>query len=305
MSAYIEDLFQYLDRFETRAAEFDTEAFLQTYSGVYALFGVLREQRDKAFETDSFFLERIQHINLTKSDLRLLTIQLLITYFESEADVDGQSNRSYLYCRGLREVKQDITYFENHLVPLLFAEGSLNWNFRLNAFFLNEIARYMNKFGKRFETEISPEAFDALAEPAKFLVLARRRLALGEELLKDRGSLEFHLQRIDAFSKLGSRGRAQAEYLSDWGYLSTAGFLSKVRMWLTEFTGKLSGAFSSSRYFRLIMMQRNPAYLFYSAFIIICVLMTIYITSLWNTYSGEKLQQFEQHAQELRSGGKR
>ena len=63
MSAYIEDLFQYLDRFETRAAEFDTEAFLQTYSGVYALFGVLREQRDKAFETDSFFLERI-HLHI-------------------------------------------------------------------------------------------------------------------------------------------------------------------------------------------------------------------------------------------------
>ena len=120
IKTYIEDLFKYIDAFENRAADFDTEAFLQTYNGIYAVFQAMREDRDKAIGVDQFFLEWIKKTPLNASDLRQLVIQVLITYFESEADIDGKSNKSYLYCRDLRPTKRDISYFEGSLVRLLF-----------------------------------------------------------------------------------------------------------------------------------------------------------------------------------------
>ncbi len=299
MNAYIKDLFAYLSRFEDRPGEFDTEAFLQTYQGVYAVFQALRKEREKAVETDHFFISQIKQIPLNKSDLRQLTVQLLITYFEAEADVDGQSNQSYLYCRSLREVKQDIPYFEKYLVPMLFADGALNWNLRLNTFFLEEIARYMNRYGGRFDAEMSPEAFGGLTDPSKFLHLARRRRELGADLLKDRSSLEFHLQQVNGFSKLAARGRTHREHLSEWGYLKTSNFWARVSEWLREFGGKLAGAFSSWRYFRLVMSQRNAAYLYCSIIIVICILLAIYVPSKWKSYSETQLNTLVEHADEL------
>ncbi|MBD3258803.1 hypothetical protein GF377_10245, partial [candidate division GN15 bacterium] len=172
MNTYIEDLFAYLDKFEAGAG-FDTEAFLQTYNGVYTVFGALRDDRQKAIELDQFFVERIKRNPLGQSDLRQLTVQVLISFFETEADIDGQSNQGYLYCRSLREVRQDVPYFEQHLVPLIFRDGALNGDTRLIAFFLKEIARYMNRYGTRLDHDLRPEAFDALPEPSKYLQLVR------------------------------------------------------------------------------------------------------------------------------------
>ncbi|MCP4705503.1 MAG: hypothetical protein GY865_12955, partial [candidate division Zixibacteria bacterium] len=147
IESYINDLFNYLDIYKNRQSEFKTEAFLQTYNGVSAVFNTLRQQRDEAVHVDLNFLDKIKATPLADSDLREITVQILITYFESEADTDGQSNKAFSYCRGLRTVKQDVPYFENYLMPLLLKERSLKDNFKLNAFFLEEIARYLNKFG--------------------------------------------------------------------------------------------------------------------------------------------------------------
>ena len=158
--------------------EFETEAFLQTYNGIAAVFHALRQQRDTAIEVDRFFLDKIRQAPLTSSDLRQITIQVLITRFESEADIDGQSNKAYHYCRGLRAVKQDVPFFEDNLVPLLFRDGSLNGNYRVNSFFLNEISRYLNTFGRPIQAALTPEAFGGMPDPLKFLELARRRFQL-------------------------------------------------------------------------------------------------------------------------------
>lgn len=305
VNTYVDDLFRYIDRFENEPTRFDTEAFLQTYNGVYAVFQALRQQRGQAIEVDQFFLAKIKETNLSRSDLRLLTIQILITYFEAEADIDGQSNKSYLYCRDMRQTKRDVAYFENYLAPLLFAEAGLNWNFRLTAFFLGEMARYMNTYGKRLEADMPPEAFNALSESSRFMLLARRRLELGEDLLAERASLEFHLKQVNAFSKLSLPGPIHKEFLTEWGYLSTAGVWSRFRVWLTEFFGKFRGAFSSWRYLRLLVRQRNPAYLFYSLLIILCVFLAIYVPSRWRSYSDEQQQKLERHFQELQSQSKR
>ena len=148
-----------METFENNYAKFETEAFLQTYNGIIAVFQALRQQRNDAIAVDQFFLEKIKQAPLTSSDLRQLVVQVLITYFESEADTDGQSAQAYTYCRGLRPIRQDIPFFDNHLVPLLFDEGSLNNNLRLKTFLLSERGRYMNKFGRRLQENISPEDF--------------------------------------------------------------------------------------------------------------------------------------------------
>lgn len=296
IKSYIEDLFRYLDIYETRYAEFKTEAFFQTYNGIYAVFQALRKQRDKAIDVDQYFLDKIKQAPISSSDLRQITIQALITYFESEADTDGQSNKAYLYCRDLRPVKRDASFFEEHLVPLLFREGSLNGNLQVNSFFLNEIGRYINKFAKGVRADLSPEEFGALSDPMKFLELARRRIELGSELLKDRNSLEFHLQRVDTFRKLSERNRIFDNYLKEWNYLVETSFWARLKSSLTELWGKLKGLFSSFGYFRLSLTQRKPAYLLYSLIIIIFILLAIYIPLKWNSYSHNKFIEFENKA---------
>lgn len=302
VKSYVDDLFRYLDTYESSYAQFETEAFLQTYNGICAVFQALRRQRDKAVDLDQFLLDKIKHFPLTGSDLRQLTIQVLVTYFESEADIDGQSNRAYSYCRGVRAVKQDVPFFESHLVPLLFREGSVNNNYRLNAFFLHEIARYINTFGKSLNSDLSPEAFAALSDPLKYLELARRRHQLGDDLIKDRVSLEFHLQRIDAFNKLGQKSRLCEHYLKDWNYLIKPSFWSKVKAFLSELGGKLKGAFSSWRYFRLVITQRNPAFLYYGLIIVLFILLAIYIPMKWGDYGQSRFDQFEKRVHSLQSG---
>ena len=296
MESYITDLFKYLDTYENNYVKFDTEAFLQTYNGIYTVFQALREQRDKAVQVDQFFLEKIRQTPLTGSDLRQLCIQILVTYFESEADTDGQSNQAYLYCRGLRSIKQDVPYFENNLVPLLFRDGALNNNHELNVFLLGEIARYINKFGKSINTALSPEEFGGLSDPLKFLELSRRRLALGDDIIRDHGSLEFHLQRVRAFEKLGKSDRLSEFYLTKWEYLAKTSFWTTISDFFGELWGKVKGVFSNWGYFRLVMTQRNPAYFWYGFVMVIFILLAIYIPLKWNSYSDHKLEEFQQRS---------
>ncbi|MCK5125864.1 MAG: hypothetical protein KAR42_06380 [candidate division Zixibacteria bacterium] len=304
IKTYIDDLFRYLDTFENKSTEFETEAFLQTYNGIYAVFQAFRKQRDKAIEVDQYFLQRIQKEPLTSSVLRQLTIQVLITFFESEADIDGQSNKSYLYCRDLRASKRDIAYFEEHLLPLLFRDGGLNNNFRLNSFFLSEIGRYLNKFGRDVNAGLSPEAFESMSVPQRFLELMRRRLSLGPDLLSDRNSLEFHLHRVDAFSKLSGKSGVGEQYLKKWNYLKTTSFWDKVTGALSEIGGKIKGTFASFTYFKLVITQRTAAFFWYSVIALFFVFLSIYVPMKWVSYSDEKLEQFNNKAAVIQRGGK-
>ncbi|UCD17288.1 MAG: hypothetical protein JSV44_12695 [Candidatus Zixiibacteriota bacterium] len=296
MESYITDLFKYLDTYEKNYARFDTEAFFQTYNGICAVFQALREQRDKAVQVDQFFLRKIKQAPLNSSDLRQLCIQILITYFESEADTDGQSNQAYLYCRGLRAAKQDVPFFEHNLIPLLFRDGALNNNYELNAFLLSEIGRYINKFGRSINSALPPEDFDRMETPLKFLELSRRRLVLGEDLMRDHGSLEFHLQRVRAFDKLAKSSKLVEFYLTRWQYLARTSFWSKVAAFFGELGGKAKGVLSNWRYFRLVMTQRNPAYFLYSLLIILFILLAIYVPMKWNSYTETRLERFEKRA---------
>ncbi|MBD3401927.1 hypothetical protein GF420_03450 [candidate division GN15 bacterium] len=304
IKTYIDNLFAYLDRFENSYEQFETEAFLQTYNGIIAVFQALRQQRNEAIEVDQYFLSKIRQNPLTSSDLRQLTVQVLITFFESEADTDGQSAQAYGHVRGLRPVKQDIPFFENHLVPLLFADGGLNNNFRLRKFLVDEIARYMNKFGRKLQPNLSPEDFQALSDPLKILELARRRRELGEQLIADRDSLEFHLQRIEFFNKLGARNRLLDQFLREWDYIKTTDFWAKVKTAVGELGGKIRGAFSSFGYLRLILTQRNPAYLLYGVVIVLFIFLAIYVPLAWQDHTNDKLHEFQERANTLQSSGK-
>lgn len=299
VKSYVDDIFRYLDTYETNYAQFETAAFLQTYNGIIAVFQALRQQRDQAVEVDQYFLNRIKSAPLTSSDLRQLVVQVIITFFEVETDIDGRSNKSFTYCRGLRAVKQDVPYFETHLIPLLFREGSLNGNFKLNAFLLKEIARYLNTYGKQIDIGLKPEAFDAMTEPVQFLQLSRRRLQLGEGLLEDRTSLEFHLHRVDKFTKISQGSPTALLYLKEWDYIQKTSFWSRVKAFLGEFGGKLKGVFSSSRYTRLVLSQRNAAYLFYSVIIVLFLFLAVWVPMTWSDHSADKLQQMQQKVEKL------
>jgi hypothetical protein len=304
VKSYVEDLFRYLENFESNPQQFATEAFLQTYSGIGAVFQALRRQRDQAVELDQFLLEKIKQAPLTSSDLRQITVQVLVAFFEAEADIDGQSNRAYTYVRGLRAVKQDVPFIENHLMPLLFRDGSLNNNYPLCVFFLGEMARYMNTFGKPLQTSISPEAFAALSDPLKFLELARRRLQLGKELMQERSSLEFHMHRIEGFAKIAARSPLYDYHLKQWQYVVKAGgFWARVMGFLSRLGGKIKGVFSSSRYFRMSLSQRNPAYGFYGIVIILFLLLALYVPHKWSQYRQQRLDDMTHQLAKLKGGG--
>lgn len=302
---YIQDLFDYLDKYENASAQFETEAFLQTYNGIIAVFNSLRQQRSEAVAVDEYILDKIRNAPLTSSDLRQLTAQILITFFESEVDTDGQSNRAYSYCRGLRAVKQDIPFFEKHLVPLICDDTSLGVNLRLKRFMLEEVARYLHKFGRPLQAAITPEAFQAMTGVVQLLELTRRQSELGQDLIKDRSSLEFHLSRVDYFEKLRAQGLLHEHLLAAWGYLRTETFWSRLKAGISSVTSSMAGAFASSGYFRLVINQRRPAYLFYAIIIALSLFVAIYVPLKWSSYGEERLQEFQEHSQTTgKTGGR-
>jgi hypothetical protein len=207
-------------------------------------------------------------------------------------------------CRDLRQTKQDIPFFENHLVPMLFAEGGLNNNYPLNAFFLSEIARYLNKFGKSFQPDLSPESFQSLSDPMKFLELTRRRMILGEDVLSDRGGLEFHLAAIDAFSKMAKRNRLFEFYLNRWQYLRKTSFWARLKRGIGDLWGRITGAFASGRFFRLSITQRRGAYFYYTLLILVFLFLAVFVPITWNGYAKKKLDLFNHKATELPIGGR-
>lgn len=299
---YIEDLYGYLDIYENNYSNFKTEAFFQTYNGIGAVFQALRQQRDKAIEIDQFFLEKIKQGPLTSSDLRQITIQVLITFFESEADTDGQSNRAYLSCRDLRSTKRDVTFFEEHLMPIIFRDGSLNNNYELNEFFLKEIGRYITKFASAVQGDITPEQFASLSDPKKLLELSRRRTDLGSDLIKDRNSLECHLQNVGDINKLSQKWPIFDYYLRKWDYLVETSFWARVKSVAGELWSKFKGLFSSFKYFRLSLAQRNSAWFFYGLIIIIFIFLAIYVPVKWTAHTGDMLKEMEQKAAQTQKG---
>jgi len=289
IKTYVDDLFRYLDTYEKNYAQFETEAFMQTYNGIRTVFQTLREQRDQAVEVDYLFLDAVKLAPLTSSDLRHLTVQMLITYFESVADVDGRSNQAYDYCRGLRAVKQDVPFFEGVLLPLLFKEGAFKDNFRLHSFLLGESANFLNKYGRPVNPDLNPEAFNALDDSRKFRELARRKLQFGADLMADRSSLEFHLQRVGTFDKLSQKRKLFKDYLMQWNYLIKVSFWSKVKSFFGELGGKAKGFFSSFRYTKLVFSQRRPAFFFLTFLILFWVFMAVMTPLWWLDY--EQVQQ--------------
>jgi hypothetical protein len=293
---HIEQLFRYIGTYETSYSDFDAEAFIRTYEGARAVFKALREHRDEAVETDYCFLDFIQQSPLTSSDLRKLTVQLLITYFEMEADEDGRCNQAYKYIRTVRPVKQDVGFFEDHLLPVLFQQNAVNGNYLLHKFFLREIARFINRYGRALRINLSPEEFEALSEPRKLLELCRRRLELGQGLTDDSNSLEIHLRRVGVFKKLSRRSRLFDLYLSDWKYLEKVTFWSKLRRALSSGFGKFRGIFTSLRYTRLVLSQRRAAYFAYTIAVLLWIAVAVLTPILWSAYNESKYQELEERA---------
>jgi len=293
ITSYIDDLFKYIETYESNYSAFETEAFFQTYNGISAVFQALKQQRDKAIEVDQVFLQKIKQGPLNSSDLRQLTIQILVSFFETIADTDGQSNRAYLYCRDLRSAKRDIAYFETSLVPILTREGSLNNSFKLNQFLLSEIGRFIKNFGSGVRADMTPEQFDSLSKANKLLELSRRRKELGDGLFKDRNSLEFHLHGIGAFEKLRQSSPLFEQYLKEWNYLIDESFFDRLKKGFAVLGGKIKGVFSSFGYFRLSLTQRNTAYLYYGLVIVLFIFLAIYVPLKWNSHTENKLIEFE------------
>ncbi|MCK4538971.1 MAG: hypothetical protein KAV42_09270 [Candidatus Krumholzibacteria bacterium] len=298
ITTYIEDLFKYLKDYESDYSTFEAEAFFQTYNGVCAVFQALREQRDKAVEVDRVFLEKIKQRPLNSSDLRQLTVQIIISFFESVADTDGQSNRAYMYCREFRNVKRDVAYFETFLMPLLTREGSLNNNFKLNHFFLKEIGRFIRTFGSSSAKEVNFEDFKGMPVYQKLLTLHMRRAELGDGVANDRDSLEHHMRNTGVFDKLKHEGSLPESYLREWNYLIEESFMDRLKESLSEAWGKLKGFFSSFNYVRLALAQRYSGYMFYGLIMVLFILLAFLVPKKWMSYSQSRLAEFEQRVEE-------
>jgi hypothetical protein len=298
ITSYIEDLFKYINSYENDYASFEVEGFFQTYNGIGAVFQALREQREKAVEVDRVFLEKIKQRPLNSSDLRQLTIQIIVSFFESVADTDGQSGNAYIYCREFRTVRQDVPYFETVLMPLLAREGSLNGNFKLNHFFLKEIGRYIRKFSRAFSADVNYEDFKGMPVHQKLLVLSLRRAELGEDIGNDRDSLEFHMRNVGVFDKLRQESPLAESYLKEWDYLPHGlSFMDRMKRFFAIIGSKLRGS-SSANYVRLSLSQRYSAYLFYGLMIVVFVFLAVFVPLQWNKYTERRLERFKAHVEE-------
>jgi hypothetical protein len=298
---YIDDLFRYIGTYETNFSAFDFGAFQQTYNGIRALFGALREYRDQAVETDYILLDFIHKAPLKASDLRELTVQTLVTWFEMEVDVDNRSNQAYSYVRGLREVRQDVPYIEEQLLPKLFRAGALNNSFQLHSFFLIELSNFMNAYGRPLAVDLTPEQFEAKGDAHRIMELCRRRLQLGDSLLSDRSTLEFHLQRVGFFERWSRTNKLVEMYLETWDYRTKPGtFLQRVQKALVDALGKFKGLFRSYRYTALMFGQRRPAYVATVLLIVVWIGIAFLVPALWSGYSDSKLQDLNQRLTTVR-----
>jgi hypothetical protein len=293
ITPYINDLFQYIDTYEKDYTAFKTEAFFQTYTGICAVFQTLRQERDRAVEIDRVFLEKIKKGPIKSSDLRQLTIQILISFFESIADTDGRSNRAYLHCREFRDVKRDVSYFQSTLMPILTRAGSLNNNFKLNQFFLKEMGRFILNYSSGWSGDISFEDFKALPDHQKLLELYLRRTKFGDSLFTDRNSLEFHMHSIGVFEKLKASIPLFKQYFEEWNYLVEDSFFKRLKARLGVLWESLKGIFSNYRYLRLALTQRYYAFVFYGIIIVIFILMAVLVPAGWNKFTDKKLTEFE------------
>ncbi len=292
ITSYIDDLFKYIDDYEKSYSSFEVEAFFQTYNGICAVFQALRQQREKAVEVDRVFLEKIKRGPLNSSDLRQLTIQVLISFFESIVDIDGKSNRAYLYCREFRNVKRDVAYFEDSLIPLLTRDGSMYNNYKLNSFFLKEIGRFITNFSSGWNSNPTFEDFKGFPDHMKLLILHIRRAKLGNDLTGDRNSLEFHMQSVGALEKLRQASTLYEQYLMEWDYLDDESFFDRIKESLIVLWSNFKGLCSSFNYLRLALAQRFSAYLFYSILIIIFVFLAIIVPGKWHRYTEKELVEF-------------
>ena len=243
-------------------------------------------------------MKKIKQGPLNSSDLRQLTIQILISFFESIADTDGQTNRAYLHCREFRDVKRDVAYFETTLMPLLTWDGSLNNNFKLNYFFLKETGRFILNYSSGWSGDISFEDFKALPDHQKLLELHLRRSKFGESLFNDRNSLEFHMHSIGVFEKLKVSRPLFKQYFEEWNYLLDDSFFDRFKKKLGVLWESLKGLFSNYKYLRLALTQRYSAFIFYSLVIFLFVLMAILVPIRWNSYTEKKLVEFENRIEE-------
>ncbi|MBD3333217.1 hypothetical protein GF356_10235 [candidate division GN15 bacterium] len=298
---YIDDLFRYISTYESNYSAFDFGAFQQTYNGIRAVFTALREYRDQAVETDYTLLDFIHKAPLKASDLRELTVQTLVTWFEMEVDVDNRSNQAYSYIRGLREVKQDVSYIEEQLLPKLFQPGALNNNFQLHNFFLVELASFMNAYGRPLMVDLTPEQFEAKNESQRVLELCRRRLQLGDALIQDRSSLEFHLQRVGYFERWASTNKLVETYLESWDYQAPQGsWIARLKKIVIDGYEKFKGLFRSYRYTTLMFSQRRPAYFLTIFLIVVWIGVGILAPVIWSSYSDGKLQKLRDRVDMLK-----
>ena len=105
---------------------------------------------------------------------------------------------------------------------------------------------------------------------------------------------------MQAFAKLAQKNRLADLYLSEWGYLvKKKGFWPKLKSFFGILGSKLRGVFSSWGYFRLVMTQRNPAFLLYGILIVFFIAAAIYVPLKWQAHARSKLMQLDQHVEEL------
>jgi hypothetical protein len=96
---------------------------------------------------------------------------------------------------------------------------------------------------------------------------------------------------------MAEKDQLAQKYFKTWGYLSEVGLWSRIKKALSETGGKGKGAFSSWRYFRLVLTQRNPAYLWYGFVMVLFLLAAIWVPMKWADYEQQKFQEMERRVE--------
>ena len=112
------------------------------------------------------------------------------------------------------------------------------------------------------------------------------------------------MQRVATFNRIGAKGKLYEEYLTKWDYMASSSLWARLSEWLKDLGAKFKGAFQSFGYFRLLTTQRKLAYLTYTLAILISLAIAFGSMSFWAGYEEDKLQEFQQKANDLHSLGK-
>lgn len=291
----INSLFSKISHYEDDPSSFNLGEFQENFKGLLALFEAVKDKPEGTRHADQILSRRIKHFDVSRSDLRRLSLHLLTMYFKFSANAPHPLDRSYVLCREKRGSKRDAAYLTEDLLPLVFEPGSLNDDHELKYFLLQRMAIFQTKFGGApplYDT-ISIDEIKMIPKPLFLLGLIRRNEDRTGSIQRE-GSIEAKC-RNSGYLDLLTREDPFFEFIlvSKLRYVVPVSRYRRIWESVKRVFSRVFSAFSSLNFLIYLLTRRRAAYFFYLALILLFLAVGVLVPLWWKGHNQRKLEKLK------------